>query len=282
MAQETLAKIGTGDVKIPVDLVSIRYDANGDGMIGSDESFAAVLAKIMGVRPDEFASGPVIVAFDNGDAFWLQGYCHVLEALGEFLLAYDWHESFDDSFHIFFPRAHSAFQQALAPPGDGTFSSEVAIADLISFLHIRWPVAEPARLLAVREHLLSLTALSRASWRAIEAETDNDYEWIPNASQTSVTGTPVTAQQIAAWAAVLDRVDALLDGKVLLPHWRFERGINLKRVFAEPQPFDLVLWITGPAALPYLEDGPMLTSKEWSDLTDAFEGSFGSYAIWFN
>ena len=54
-------------------------------------------------------------------------------ALGEFLLAYDWHESFDDSFHVFFPRAHSAFQEALAPPGEGFITSETALADLISY-----------------------------------------------------------------------------------------------------------------------------------------------------
>lgn len=280
-AQKTLARMGTSGVKIPVDLAAIRYDANGDGTIGEDERFATVLARIMRVPPANFA-GPAVVAFDNGDALWLQGYCHALEALGEFLLAYDWHEGFDDSFHIFFPRTHSAFQAELAPPGEGFFASEVATADLISFLHIRWPLAEPARMAAVRDHLKALTGLSRASWRAIAAETDDDHEWIPNPNQTSVTGTPVTAEQIAAWAAVLDRVDALLDGNVLMPHWRFTRGIDLKRVFTEPRPFDLVLWITGPAALPYLADGPVLTGGEWNDLTRAFRGSFGSYAIWFN
>lgn len=92
----------------------------------------------------------------------------------------------------------------------------------------------------------------------------------------------VTAEQIAAWHDVLDEVDALLDGEKMMPHWRFDAGINLRRVFEEPRPFDLVLWITGPSVLPYLEDGPVLTSRQWARITDAFEGSFGSYAIWFN
>jgi hypothetical protein len=203
-------------------------------------------------------------------------------ALSEFLLAYDWHESFDDSFHIFFPRAHSAFQEALAPPGQGFISSETAIADLISFLHVRWPVVEPQRLIAVREHLKQVTALSRQDFAAILAETDNDREWIPNPKQTGATGSPVTADQIQAWHAALDTFDDLLDGTLLLPHWRLKQGINLRRVFEEPQPFDLILWITGPAALPYVENGQVLTSREWRDITSAFEGSFGSYAIWFN
>ena len=73
----------------------------------------------------------------------------------------------------------------------------------------------------------------------------------------------VNAERIAAWYQVLDEADAILDGEKLIPHWRFEQGINLRRVFEEPQPFDLVLWITGPAALPYLEDGPVTTPEEW-------------------
>lgn len=92
----------------------------------------------------------------------------------------------------------------------------------------------------------------------------------------------MTAEQVEAWHLVLDEVDALLDGRTLLPHWRFDTGINLKRAFEEPSDFDLVLWITGPAALPYLEDGDVLTSRKWAEITSAFRGSFGSYAIWFN
>ena len=125
-------------------------------------------------------------------------------------------------------------------------------------------------------------ALSRQDFDAINAETDDDREWVPGPRQTGATGTPVTAEQIAAWHKVLDEFDALLDGTKLMPHWRMKQGINIRRVFEEPQPFDLVLWITGPAALPYLEDGPVLTGEEWDRITSAFEGSFGSYAIWFN
>lgn len=282
-AEKVLARVNASDVKIPIDLSSVRYDANGDGTIGEDERFISVMARVMEVETEELGhSDTLTVAFDRADAFWLRGYSHVLMALGEFLLAYDWHESFDDSFHVFFPKAHSPFQEALAPPGEGMFSSEVAIADLISFLHIRWPIAEPRRMRAVREHLKAMVSLSRDNWAAIMAETDNDREWIPNPSQKAITGTQITSDQIDAWHKVLDEFDALLDGDKLMPHWRMNQGINLRKVFEKPTPFDLVLWITGPATMPYLEDGPILTSEEWEALTAGFEDSFGSYAIWFN
>ena len=281
-AEKTMAGMGTGEVKLPVNLVTVRYDANGDGTPAADETLVAALARFFDTDPSDIMGRDMTVAFDRADAYWLRGYCHVLMSISEFLLAHDWHESFDDSFHIFFPRAHSPFQEALAPPGTGFISSETAIADLISFLHIRWPVVEPQRLAAVREHLKQVTALSRQDFAAIVAETDNDREWIPNPKQTGAAGSPVTTEQIAAWHAVLDTFDGLLDGTLLMPHWRLKQGVNLRRVFEEPRPFDLILWITGPAALPYVENGRVLTSKEWRDMTAAFEGSFGSYAIWFN
>jgi hypothetical protein len=279
-ADQTLAGVSSPDVKIPVDIAAVRYDADGDGTV---ESLAQVFAIILDIDIEEVGSGPAVVAFDTADAYWFRGYTHVLKALGEFLLAYDWRESFDVSFHVFFPRVQSPFQEALAAPDEDSFlGSETAIADLISFLHIRWPVGEPERMAAVREHLKAMVAMSRRHWAATVAEIDNDREWIPAADQVSYLGTPVTAVQIEAWHEVLDEVEALLDGRKLMPHWRFDKGVNLRRVFEEPRPFDLVLWITGPSAFPYLEDGEILTSDRWGEIIDAFEGNFASYAIWFN
>ncbi len=155
--------------------------------------------------------------------------------------------------------------------------------DLVSFIHIPWTVAEPERMRSVREHLKTVVALSRKSWDSIEAETDDRAEWIPNPKQTqSATGVGVSADQLASWRAFLDEADALLDGRKLIPHWRLNRGVNLKKVFDDPRPFDIVLWITGPAALPYLDDGPVLTRQEWRQLIEAFGDNFGNYAIWFN
>lgn len=282
VAEAALAEVGPGEAKIPVDLTAIRYDADGDGTVTDDERATAVLARILEVDVDELTHQPVVIAFDRADSFWLRGYAHVLMAFTDFLLAYDWHESFDDSFHVFFPRAHSAFQQALAPPSAGDTFQVGSIADLVSFLHIRWPLAEAGRMGAVRDHLKAMIAMSRGTFAAINAETDDDREWIPNPNQTSVTEIPVTAEQAAAWDAVLGEFDAILDGTKLVPHWRMRQGINMRKAFEEPTPFDLVLWITGPATMPYLEDGVVLTSQEWRDLTSAFRGSFGSYAIWFN
>jgi hypothetical protein len=280
-AEATLGAMSDADARLPVDLAKIRYDANADGVVGQGELFAAVIARVMGTGVGADEGGPTVVAFDRADAYWLQGYANVLMALGQFLLAHDWHRSFDVGFHVFFPNADLPFVKELSLSGNEW--SRERIIDVISFLHIAWPVAEPVRMQRVRGHLKTVIALSRKSWNAIEAETDDDREWLPGPRQTqSFTGLFVDADQVAAWRAMLDETEALLDGRKLVPHWRLERGINLRRVFDEPQPFDIVLWITGPAALPYLESGPVTTREEWNRILQAFGSQFGRYAIWFN
>ena len=73
-------------------------------------------------------------------------------------------------------------------------------------------------------------------------------------------------------------------GRKLLGHWRVSdgRGINLSRVFTEPRDFDLVLWIQGSAAAPYLEQGDVSRREVWNRLQNVFRGEFIGFAIWFN
>ena len=82
--------------------------------------------------------------------------------------------------------------------------------------------------------------------------------------------------------AALDEFDAILDGRQLVPHWRFTRGIDAKKFFDEPQTFDLVMLLTGAGAVPYLQDGPIASSQRWGEITKAFEDNFFAYALWFN
>lgn len=282
LAEETLAGVGASDVELVLDLAAIRYDVDGDGTVQDGERFLDVIQRVSGMRPRQMPAS-LAFAFDTGDAYWLRGYCHALMAVGEFFLAHHWQESFDPSFFHLFPAMQSPFRDALAPPS-GTMNDEAApIADFISFLHIRWPVSEPARIAAVRIHLKEVIAQSRKSWDAIEAETDDNREWIPNPAQTTPFATlQVDAERLASWRQVLDEAEAVLDGEKLVPHWRFAQGFNLRRVFEEPQAFDLVLWITGPAALPYLEDGPVTSPDDWARMTEAFGGRFGLFALWVN
>jgi hypothetical protein len=289
-AAGALRDVGDQHVAIVVDLARVRLDLRGDGKPAEDESLGFILAALSGL-PGARPATPVSleVKFDTGDAPWLAGYAHALMALCDFMLAHDFHATFDVASHRFFPKSAAPLAQALSEhstnPGIARGVPDTDFfADSIGLIHtINWPVIEPARMLSAREHLKSVVAMSRRSWELILAETDDDREWIPNPRQTHVAlGWRVQQEQINAWMAALDEADAILDGRTLVPHWRFARGLDLKRFFEAPQPFDLVMLVAGPGAVPFLREGPISSRQRWNEIMRSFEGNFFGYALWFN
>jgi hypothetical protein len=280
------------DISIEVDLGQLGIDLNEDGAIAADESIAAIMAAMANAGSMPPGAGPApVFRFDRADGYWLQGYANFLMAQADFWLAHDFRLAFDQSFQMLFPRAKLPMQDQLVPLDNGNgnmLASEWRIADFISFIHlVDWPVVEPQRREAARSELLEMIRLSRANWKAIRAETDNDREWLPGPQQTGanqLTGLEVTETEVQAWHAVLDMAEDLLEGRKLLPHFRFaDKGVNMKRFFEEPQTFDLVLSITGPGVVPYLEKGPILSSEEWWAIQSRFGGpGFMTFALWFN
>ena len=82
---------------------------------------------------------------------------------------------------------------------------------------------EPERRQTARLKLLEMIRLSRENWKAILAETDNDREWLPGPQQPGInplTGLAVTEEGGAAWHEALQMAEDLLEGRVLLPHFR--------------------------------------------------------------
>ncbi|MGD9914054.1 MAG: hypothetical protein AB7S80_08225 [Rhizobiaceae bacterium] len=293
-ASERLASVPQGaDIGIDVDLTRAGIDMDGNGAIDrATESLAGIMAAIGGgglPTPDE-ATQPLTFRFDRADGYWLDGYAHVLMAQADFWLAHDFRQAFEQSFHALFPRASLPMQDALVPldmDAEGNiFASEWRLADFVSFFHlVNWPVVEPERRKQARQDLLQMIALSRQNWQAILAETDNDREWLPGPQQPgmhALTGLQVTQNEVDAWHQALAMAEDLLEGRKLMPHFRIaDRGIDMKKFFEEPTTFDLVLSITGPGVVPYLRQGPMLTSEEFWGMANRFE-SFMAFAIWFN
>jgi hypothetical protein len=289
----TLATVpDTADIGIEVDLGQLGIDINADGAIAADESVAAIMAAMANAGSLPPGAGPTpVFRFDRADGYWLQGYANFLMAQADFWLAHDFRLAFDQSFHMLFPRAKLPMQDQLVPLDNGSsnmFASEWRVADFVSFIHlVNWPVAEPERRRASRAELLEMIRLSRVNWKAIRAETDNDREWLPGPQQAGanqLTGLQVTETEVEAWHAVLATAEDLLEGRKLLPHFRFaDKGINMKRFFTEPQTFDLVLSITGPSVVPYLEKGSILSSEDWWAIQSRFGGpGFMTFALWFN
>lgn len=283
---ELLSGLGDSDVKLTLRFGLVRLDFDGDGRGSEEEALWRIYAALNpGAGLDESVVQGFFISFDRADAEWLRGYCHLLMAINEFFLAHDFRELFERTAHLFFPLVDSPHTFLAGPQRrqDFEFSS---IVDMIAYVHLlNFPVEEPARMTRALEHLRSMIAASRRMWKFALAETDDDYEWIPNPRQTGVIpNVRVTTEQVEAWHEFLDEAEALLAGRKLVPFWRDAggRGVNLMRIFTEPRPFDLVLWVQGTAATPYLEEGTTTSGEIWGRLQRTFGGEFLGFALWWN
>jgi hypothetical protein len=260
--EATLAKVSSPGVKLPLHFGLIRLDFDGDGKADEDETLWKVYGKFnRGANTSAEAARTFVIAFDRGDVDWLRGYCHVLSALTEALLAHDFEDLFNRTGYLLFDgiKSPEAFLVAQGPDRQEDMTGQ--ILDIVAMLHlIRLPVAEPGRLKSALAHMEAMVALSRSSWKFILAETDDDREWVPNPKQGSVVpNVRVTAEMVEGWGRFLDEFESILGGKKLAPFWRGKdprRGINVRRVLTEPRTLDLVLWVQGTAAAPYLEPQP--------------------------
>ncbi|MCF1707760.1 hypothetical protein L0V05_02910 [Tabrizicola sp. J26] len=186
----------------------------------------------------------------------------------------------------FTPEEKERIESAWACQSAMTALWSASVGDLVAFAHLLdWPVVEPARMVSARQHLLDMIALSRQSWALVLAETDDDREWLPSPRQIGpFSNMRVTDQTLAAWNDFLDEAEAVLNGTLLIPHWRFpsDQGLNIRRMFEEPRRFDLVLLLTGSGAIPYIEKGALAPDSTMEGAVRVLDGGPLAYFFWFN
>ncbi|MCX8509669.1 MAG: hypothetical protein ORN49_12470 [Rhodobacteraceae bacterium] len=273
------------DFRVELDLKDLWFDLNADGKRAPEEEALNLLGPaIMGWRwseRDPAAPAP-IVRFDAADVAWLSAYTHLLQGLSTLVLAYDPTDAITRS------RAAQKKMTDLSAPGPDDFGLNGYFTQAVdSFAVTYWALdqkPDAGRMSAVRAHLQAMVADNRRFWTMVAAETDNDHEWLPNDHQTSALGVTVPQGTGALWLAVLDDLDALLSGKKLFPYWRLGdgAGVNVARFFADPVPIDLVGWVQGEAAIPYLEKGPLVSSASWNAFANLLEGDSVLFSIYLN
>jgi len=295
-AEATLALVKDDAVRLPIHFGLVRLDINGDGKATEDETLWKIYARLNQQVERDKAIGTEAegfrIIFDRGDVAWLRGYCHLLMAFAEAYLAHDAKPLFEHTAHLFFAKPKTPFRFLKIDPKvifrDNAGFGDIAgfIGDIASFVHLlHFPVKEPARMESALKHLEAMVTLSRESWKSYLKETDDDHEWIPNPKQNTVMpGGKVTDEMVKGWLDFLDEAETILAGKKLVPFWRDadKKGVNLRRVFTEPREMDLIFWIQGTAAAPYLEEGPITQPEVWTRLLRVFRGEFIGFAIWFN
>jgi len=286
----------SGDYVVMLDPLRLRLDLDGDGVAREAETLGPLLRDVLFLPETAAPSAKQLskgieaaaeagIGFDRADALWFAGYTQIVAAPLDWALAHDFSGFFDVYLHRVFPGAGLPMQDYAQ--GGTLFlgaSDDAGIADMIAALHmLRFPVTDSARLAGVLDRLKAVPMLSRRNWAAILAETDDDHELIPSPTQTSlVPGQPVTQEIVDAWMATLDTLDRILDGKLLVPHWRFGKGFDLKAYFTQARETDLVLLLTGSAALPYLKDGPIADPESFAAGNRVFGDRWPNFALWFN
>lgn len=281
---------GEGDYAIIIDPMRIRLDLNADGRVDPEESIARMVGLMTGSRlggTDNQAEEALKheIGFDRADAYWLAGYSDVIAAQADFLLAHDFSDFVNAVFHRFFPKANFPMQE-YSKGGQLVMDPETdrGIADIIAAIHtISWPVTDSARLSGVLARMKAIIGYSRQNWAAILAETDDNHELLPSPGQTPpVPDAKIDDAKVAAWMATLDQADRILNGELLVPHWRFIQGFDLKAYFESAKRTDLVMLLTGYGAVPFLKDGPIASTQDFRESQEAFGTNWLGYAFWFN
>ncbi len=130
----------------------------------------------------------------------------------------------------------------------------------------------------------AMIAQNRNFWQLLALETDNEREWIPNANQTSALPMRIPPGVGDGWQKILDDLEAVLDGKLLISHPLLPEGygISIPAYVADPSPLNIVDWLHGIGAYPYAARGPRLTDQSWQAFQRLAAGNAGGFALFFN
>ncbi len=282
-ARAALDALGDKPFALDIRLADLWFDINGNGARDTGEDIAAVTGQALG--GGRMIGGQVtdpVITFDTADAAWLSAYTHFLSGFAATALAYDPEPAIqrilDSSRAIYALWGETPPTNAM----DMMFGRQVDRAAMV--LHALSQTPDRALAQDAYGHFTAMIAENRRFWARVALETDNSGEWVPNDSQTSGLGLTMPPGTGARWQAVLADAEKLLDGEVLIPHWRFgaEAGINLKKMFDDPPPVDLITWIQGEGFLPYAEKGPRMSMAAWNDFADFVQGDALLFAVFLN
>jgi hypothetical protein len=282
-ARAALGQLGDQPFALEIAVSDLWFDINMNGIRDPGEDVGSVAGLTLG--GGRILNVPVedpVIKFDTADAAWLSAYTHFLSGFAATALAYDPEPAIqrviDSSAAIY------ALWGDTPPPNamDMMFGRQVDRIAMVLFALSKTP--DKAMAMDAHGHFLAMITENRRFWALVEQEPDNDREWVPNDRQSSGLGVILPPETGKRWQAVLADGEKLLQGEVLIPHWRFgaEAGINLRKAFENPPAVDLVTWIQGEGLLPYAEKGPRMSMDAWRDFERLVSGDAMLFAVLLN
>ncbi len=281
-SRSALADLGDQPFALQIALSDLWFDINMNGARDEGEDVASVAGLTLGGAGRITVADNPVITFDSADAAWLSAYTHFLSGVTNLALAYIPEPAIqrvqDSSAAIYALWGDTPPTNAL----DMMFGRQADRAAMV--LHALAQTPDPALTRKAHGHLLAMITENRRFWSLVDAETDSTGEWVPNDRQISALGIVMPPGTGERWQAVLADAEKLLTGDLLIPHWRFgaEAGINLRKLFENPVPLDLVTVIQGEGLLPFAEKGPRASPFAWNEFTRLVEGDAMLFALFLN
>ena len=270
----------TGDVAVTIKTQDLWFHINANGTRESGEGLFEVAGGDLTGNQMNGADAP-IVRFDTADAAWLSAYAHLLSGLSEAILAVDPTEAI--SRVLASGPAMDAFRGTRY---NGFFTGDDAkwLDMATMFIHAIEGQPDVTRSRQAHAHFTDMIADNQVFWARVAHETDNKREWIPNAAQTSALPLPFPPETAERWSAVLGEIEAILQGDLLIPHWRVGQnaGLNLYELMQNPPEIDIIGIIQGETVLPYVERGQRADGQSIQAFQRLLGGDAAFYALILN
>lgn len=287
-AREPLADIAPrSDFGVEITLSDLWFDINANAVRDDGEDMLAVAGPmIMGwAWADRDPATPApIIRFDSADAAWLSAYTNLLGGISNAILAYDPTAPITRTVNA--RTAMAGFGQLTPDPffGMGGGASLDAVDYIAIILATLNQTPDKPRMATAQSHFLAMVADNRRFWAEVELETDNDKEWLPNDRQKSAMGIELPPGTGPMWLGVLSDFEALLTGEKLVPYWRITgpAGVDVGQMFTDPRPIDLISWVQGEGAVPYLKQGDLISPANWQAFEQVMSGQAMLFTLFLN
>lgn len=285
-SRDAMAQIpNDAELELNLNLHALWFDVNMNGKRDLGEGVITYTTSMLMSPSQSWDIGnmpPLDVRFDTADRAWLTAYTHMLSATSEMVIA------FDPTDAIASVMTSTAKMIELRGDAPQNFGWDMQFGGWVDQFAMSYgalnqkPDAIHTR--AAHAHLLQMIAQNKLFWAALEAETDNVNEWIPNSKQAAALGFEMHPATGMAWQAVLADAEALLNGELLIDYWRTSpaAGVNVKKLFMDPPVVDIVTWVQGSGLLPYLERGPIITANSLNQFDDLTGGNIFLFSFLLN
>ena len=276
-----------GDVALRINLNDLWFDINMNNTRDMGEGIMEIGAGLVmpGGQMRDTAQMPqnLKIQFDTADVAWLTAYTHLISGVSELVVAFDPTEAIttvmQSATEMDDLRGMPLVQRGFIGQNETRWMDQFAM--VYGALNMQ-PNPENTR--AAHAHFLDMIAQNKVFWAELALETDNMLEWIPNETQQAALGFDMPTGTGIAWQAILADAEAILNGDLLINHWRVSpgAGINVKEMFMNPPAVDIVTWVQGSGLLPYMERGPIATSQSMRAFNRLVSGNSIGFSFLLN